>query len=259
MLYKKYAKMHLKSCLQYKFNVMLLSFSSTLLSVSEILSVWLLFQNFKSVGYWGFYETALMFGIVTFAFAFVETFARGFDEFSTIIKDGTLDRLLVRPVNIYKQIFGSKIEFSRLGRVFLGLIVSIIAILNLNVEWTFLKILVLLGTFVCACFIIFGLILIIAGITVFSVESLEFLNILTYGSKELSFYPINIYNKWLARIFTFVIPVACFNYLPISFIMGYGSHSQILYALAPFIGMLFVIPCILFFNWCLKRYQGTGT
>lgn len=259
MLYKKYVKMHLKTAMQYKFNMFLLSFSSSLVSISEIISVWLLFQNFNSVGYWGFYETALMFGIVTFSFAIVETFARGFDEFSTIIKEGTLDRLLVRPVNIYKQIFGSKIEFSRLGRAILGLVVSIIAIIKLNVEWTLAKILVLIATFICACLIIFGLILFIAGITVFSVESLEFLNILTYGSKELCFYPINIYNKWLARIFTFVIPVACFNYLPISFIMGYGSLPQFVYALAPFIGMLFVIPCILFFNWCLKKYQGTGT
>ncbi len=259
MLYKKYVKMHLKSTMQYKFNVMLLGLSSTLISLSEIISVWLLFLNFKSVGYWGFYETALMFGIVTFSFAFVETFARGFDEFSTLIKDGMLDRLLVRPVNIYKQIFGSKIEFSRLGRVILGLIVSIIAICNLNIQWTIFKVLVLIGAFVCACCIIFGLILINAGVTVFSVENLEFLNILTYGSKELSFYPINIYNKWLARIFTFIIPIACFNYLPISYIMGYGSSAPIIYALSPFIGMLFIIPCILFFNWCLKKYQGTGT
>lgn len=257
MLYKKYAKMHLKSAMQYKFNMFLLGFSSSLLSLAEIISVWLLFQNFKSVGYWGFYEAALMYGIITFAFAFVETFARGFDEFSSIIKDGTLDRLLVRPVNIYKQIFGSKIEFSRLGRVILGLIVSIIAIINLNVEWTLVKILVLLGSFACACFIIFGLMLFIAGITVFSVESLEVLNILTYGSKELSFYPINIYNKWLTRIFTFIIPVACFNYLPLSYLMGHANN--LIYALSPFIGMLFIIPCILFFNWSLKKYQGTGT
>lgn len=259
MLYKKYVKMHVKSAMQYKLNISLLSFSATLISLSEILSVWLLFQNFKSVGYWGFYETALMFGIVTTVFALTEMFARGFDEFPSLIKDGSLDRLLVRPVNIYKQIFGSKIEFSKIGRVLLGLVVSIIALCNLAVEWTALKIIVLIATFVCGCFVIFGLMLISAGISVFSVENLEFLNILTNGSKELCFYPINIYNKWLARFFTFVIPVACFNYLPISYIMGYGDLPQVVYALSPLIGALFVIPCFLFFNWSLKKYQGTGT
>lgn len=259
MLYKKYLKMHVKTSMEYKFNIFLLTASSTLISLSEIISVWLLFRNFQSVGYWGFYETALMFGIVTTVFALTEMFARGYDEFPNLIKSGTLDRLLVRPVNIHKQIFGSKIEFSKLGRVLLGLVVSVIAILNLNIEWTLFKALVLIATFVCGCLIIWGLMLISAGVSVFTVENLEFLNILTNGSKELCFYPINIYNKWLARFFTFVIPVACFNYLPISYIMGYGNLPQIVYALAPLIGMLFVLPCFIFFNWSLKKYQGTGT
>ena len=259
MLYKKYLKMHVKTSMEYKFNIFLLTASSTLISLSEIISVWLLFRNFQSAGYWGFYETALMFGIVTTVFALTEMFARGYDEFPNLIKSGTLDRLLVRPVNIHKQIFGSKIEFSKLGRVLLGLVVSVIAILNLNIEWTLFKALDLIATFVCGCLIIWGLMLISAGVSVFTVENLEFLNILTNGSKELCFYPINIYNKWLARFFTFVIPVACFNYLPISYIMGYGNLPQIVYALAPLIGMLFVLPCFIFFNWSLKKYQGTGT
>lgn len=251
--------MHFKSAMEYKFNIFLLNFSAVLISISEIISVWLLFKSFESVGYWGFYETALMFGIVTAVFSFTEMFARGYDEFSTLIKEGALDRLLVRPVNIHKQIFGSKIEFSKAGKVLLGLVVSILALCNLSIEWTVAKVVVLILTFVCGCFIIFGLMLISAGISVFSVENLEFLNIITNGAKELCYYPINIYNKWLARFFTFVIPVACFNYLPISYLMGYGELPQIVYAFSPIFGIIFVVPCFIFFNWSLKRYQGTGT
>jgi len=88
---------------------------------------------------------------------------------------------------------------------------------------------------------------------------LEFINIMTNGSKELANYPINIYKKWLTRIFTFVIPIACFNYLPLSYILGKGSLPRIVYAISPVLGMLFVIPCLLFMNWALKKYQSTGT
>ena len=99
-----------------------------------------------------------------------------------------------------------------------------------------------------------------AGISIFTVENLEFVNIITDGAKELSYYPLNIYNKWLSGIFTFVIPVACFNYLPISYIMGYGNLPSIVYALSPLFGMLFLIPCFVFFILTLKkRYQSTGT
>ena len=259
MLYHKYVKMHSKSAFQFKANMAMISFSSVLISLGELFSIFLLFKRFESVGYWGFYESLLMFGIITTVFSFTECFARGFDEFSNLIKHGDLDRLMVRPVNIVYQIFGSKIEFSKLGRVILGIIVSIIAIVNLSISWTIAKVAVLIFTYICGCFVILGVMMIGAGISVFSVENLEFINIITNGAKEISYYPINIYNKILSRIFTFIIPVASFNYLPLSYIMGYGNLPTILYALSPLIGILFMIPCITFFLWSLKRYQSSGT
>lgn len=259
MIYNKYLKMNLRSSLQYKLNTFLITLSQTIVSLGELFTIWIMFKQFKSVGYWGFYETVLMFGIITTVFSFAECFARGYDEFANLIKNGSLDRLLVRPINLHLQIFGSKVELSKLGRVILGIAVSLIAIFNLSIHWTVWKVLVLISTYLCGVVIITGIFMIGAGISVFTVENLEFINIITNGGKELSFYPINIYHKWLTRIFTFILPFACFNYLPISYIMGYGSLPPFVYALSPILGMLFIIPCVLFFNWCITKYQSTGT
>ena len=240
-------------------NMALITFTQTLVSVAELLAVWIMFKQFKSVGYWGFYESALMFGIITTVFSAAECFARGYDEFQNLIQQGTLDRMLVRPVSIHKQIWGSKVELSKLGRTVLGIAVTIIAACNLTIQWTFWKVLVLIATLVCGFVVIVGIFMIGAGISIFTVEKMEFINIITDGGKELSFYPINVYSKWLTRIFTFVLPFACFNYLPISYICGYGSLPPVVYAISPLLGMLFIIPCILFFNWSLKKYKSTGT
>ena len=237
----------------------MLGFSSCLVSIGEFFTIYLMFQNFKSVGYWGFYESSLMFGFITTIYSFVECFARGFDEFAHVIKQGNLDRILVRPLGIIHQIFGTKIELSKLMRTVLGIVIITISLVKLNIDWTILKVLVLIGAFACGCLVIWGVMLVGAGISVFTVENLEFINIFTNGSKEISYYPINIYNKWLSRIFTFIIPVASFNYLPISYLMGYGNLPQVVYALSPLGGFIFIIPCLLFFTWSLKRYQSTGT
>ena len=258
-MYKNYLKMHIKTSMQYRSNMLMLSVSSCLVSVGELLSVFLMFQNFKSVGYWGFYEAALMFGIVTTVYALSECFARGFDEFAKIIKHGDFDRILVRPTGIISQIFGTKIELSKLLKATLGLVVAIIALIKLEIQWSITKVVVLVMTFGCGWLVIWGAMLIGAGISIFSVENLEFINIFTSGAKEIAFYPVNIYNKWLSRFFTFIMPVACFNYLPISYIMGYGELPRIIYALSPLMGVVFVIPCLLFFKWSLKKYQSTGT
>ncbi len=259
MLYKNYLKMHLKSSFQYRYNMMFITFNQILINISEILAVYLLFSQFNSVAGWTFYQSLLMMGIVYTVFSLTECFARGYDEFPKLIKSGELDRFLIRPVNIHYQIFGSKIEFTKLARVILGIVISIIAIVNINVDWNILKVLVLISTYICGIFVIFGLFVLSAGISIYTVENLEFLNILTNGSKELAYYPINIYAKWLTRIFTFIIPIACFNYLPLSYILEIGSIPSWLCAISPLLGMLFVIPCIIFFNLSLRKYKSTGT
>ncbi|MGN1208522.1 MAG: ABC transporter permease [Christensenellales bacterium] len=259
MLYKKYVDMHLKSSFEYRLNTLMIAFSQVIISIGELLAVYLLFLQFNSVGSWGFYEAALMFGVITTVFSLAECFGRGYDEFPKLIKKGDLDRMLVRPVNIHLQILGSKIEFVKLSRTVLGIVVSVIAVINMNVSWDVWKVLVLILTFVCGFLVVLGLLMIGAGISVFTVDNLEFINIITNGSKELAFYPIDIYKKWLTRIFTFVIPVACFNYLPLCFLTGKGSLSPIIYGISPVLGMLFFVPCLLFMNFCLKKYQSTGT
>ena len=259
MLYKKYVKMHMKSSMQYKANMVMLAFSSVLISIGEIIAVYMLFSKFESVGHWGFYEAALMFGIITSVYALTEMFARGFDEFPKLIKGGDLDRLLVRPVNIVHQIFCSKIEFSKFARVILGAVVCVISLININITWTTTKVIVLISTFVSGFFVVLGVMMIGAGLSIFTVENTEFINIITNGAKELSYYPINIHNKWIKRVFTYLIPFACFNYLPLNFIMGYGKFPSFVYAISPLFGILFVIPCLFFFLWSLKKYQSSGT
>ncbi len=258
-MYFKYLSMHFKSSLEYRHNTFMVTLSSVIVSVGELLAIYVMFKQFETVGNWGFYESALMFGIITAVFAFAECFARGYDEFATLIKNGDLDRMLVRPVNIHKQIFSSKIEFTKLARFILGIAVCVYSLIKINITWTFFKVIVLIATFICGVTVIWGLFMIGAGVSIYTVENLEFINIITNGSKEISFYPLNIYNKWLTRIFTFVIPMACFNYLPVTYLLSDGSVSQIWYALSPFIGILFCIPCLLFLNFSLKKYQSTGT
>ena len=248
-MYSKYVKMHFKTAMQYKLNTFLLTLSALVVSLGEILAVYMIFYTFHRVGYWGFYESALTYGIIMTVYSFIECFARGYDEFSSLIRDGDLDRILVRPVNVYFQIFCNKIAYQKIIKIIFGLIVSAIALANLGIVWTISKVVVMIFTFVCGITVIMGIEFISAGISIFTVEQLEFINIITNGSKELCYYPINIYHKFMTKFFTFIIPLACFNYLPISYIMGYGNLPSIVYALSPFLGMLFIIPCFLFFKW----------
>lgn len=163
-----------------------IAFNQVLINIGEVLAIYLLFQQFTLVAGWTFYQSLLMMGIVFTVFPFDECFARGCDEFPQLIQSGDLDRFLIRPVNIHYQIFGSKIEFTKIPRFLLGITISIIALVNINIDWNILKVLVLIATYICGISVIFGLFVFSAGISIYTVENLEFINILTNASKELA-------------------------------------------------------------------------
>lgn len=257
-MYKKYLSMNLKSAFEYRLNTFINAFALLLISAGEMLSISLLFQKFNSVGTWGVYEVMFMFGVAVSTFSIAECFGRGFDSFSKLIKTGTLDRLLVRPVGLKFQVLCAEIDLPRLGRVAMGIVVVAISLPNMHIQWTFIKVLVLIAMFVCGVTVYLGTMIIGAGISVFNVENLEVLNIITNGAKEIAYYPLNIYSKWLKRIFTYILPVSCFNYLPVTYLL-YGNAVSPIYAIAPVLGCLFIIPCIWFFDYSISKYQGTGS
>ena len=64
-----------------------------------------------------------------------------------------------------------------------------------------------------------GLFILRAGISFFTIQSLEIMNIFTDGSRDLAQYPLNIYQKWVKKFFTFILPLALVNYYPLLYLI----------------------------------------
>ena len=56
-------------------------------------------------------------------------------------------------------------------------------------------------------------------------ESLEVMNMLTYGGVETAQYPIAVYQKYFQRFFTFVVPLAMVTYFPILAVLDISYRS----------------------------------
>ena len=53
-----------------------------------------------------------------------------------------------------------------------------------------------------------------ATVTFWTIDSIEAVNMLTYGGNELISYPMHIYPRWLRRFFTFVVPAILITSAP---------------------------------------------
>lgn len=253
----KYIEMHFKSQLEYK-SSFILSFLAQILPISlSAFMVFILIDKFNFGDRFNVYEVMLGVSIVQFGFSFSECFGRGFDKFSDIIKKGSLDLMLIRPRNIYLQIFGSNIEFSKLSRVMGSLVLFIISINHLSFDKSFLNIVFLLLIMLFSSIIYLSLYILAACFCFKTIEGLEFMNIFTDGSREFGQYPMGLFGREVLIFFTYLVPIACVNYYPIRYILGYSN--SILYLISPLFCFVIFIISILLFNKCMKNYTSTGS
>jgi len=253
----KFFLMHLKSQMQYKVSFFFNILGQFLVSFAVFMSLSFLFMLFDDVEGFTYQEVLIGFAVMMLGFSLGEMFGRGFDTFPRILGNGTFDRALVRPRNIIFQVLAGTMDFTRLGRAAQAVVVFVYVIPNSGVDWTLTRVMTLVLMIVCGTLLFFGLFVVYASFSFFTVEGLEFMNIFTDGGREHGRLPFSVYGENVLRFLTYVIPLALVQYYPLLFLLG--RETSLLYAFAPVFALLFLIPCFVFFRFGLSRYKSTGS
>ena len=256
-LYLNSLALHLKSELEYRINFIISFLSQILIFFTYYFVILALFSKFNNIKGFTLYEVLLCFSIIQFGFSFNEVFARGIDKFDKLIIEGGFDRLLLRPKNLILQVLCSDGDFVKVSRLIQSIIVLIIALINLKIEITFMKIICLILMLISSCVIFFGIFLLAASYCFITIQGLEVRNVFTDGGKHMAQYPIGVFKKGFVFFFTFIIPYAFVNYYPLLYFIG--KKDNIIYAFSPVVVFLYLIPCFIVFYMGVKKYEGSGS
>jgi len=256
-LYIKYFSIHLRSQMQYKTSFVFTLLGQFLVAFATFLSITFLFERFDTVGGFTYEQVLMCFAIMLIAFSLSELLGRGFDRFPMLIGNGQFDRIVVRPRGLVFQVLASQIDFSRMGRLLNAVIILVYAIPRSGIDWTVARIVVLVLMIVCGAFVFFGLFVVYAAFSFFTLEGLEFMNILTDGGREHGRLPFSVYGDGVLKFLTYVVPLALIQYYPLLFLLG--RTDSLLSALAPVFALLFLIPCFLFFRFGVSKFKSTGS
>lgn len=256
-LYKKAMLMHFKSMMEYKASFIISFISQIFVFFSYYFIILALFSKFDNIKGFTLYEVLLCFSIIQFGFSFTECFARGMDQFDNLIITGNFDRLLLRPKNIILQVLCSEMDFIKISRILQAVIVMVIALINLNIQWSIFKIITLILMILSAITIFFSIFLLAASYCFITVQGLEVRNVLTDGGRHMAQYPIGVFSKGFVWFFTFIIPYAFVNYYPLLYFIG--KSNNILYMLSPLLVFIYLIPGFIIFKLGIKRYASVGS
>lgn len=262
-LFLRLVSASIKAQAQYPASTIMLTLGQFVGTVIEIIAVWAMFDRFGSVEGWTFFEVAVFYGLVNIMFAFAELLTRGFDVLGTeFIRTGAFDRVLLRPRTATLQLMGHDFRLSRLGRLAQGLLVLIIATQHSQLDWSAGMVVLALWAIAGGVALFFGILVLQATLSFWTIEGLEIGNVVTYGGVQAAQYPLSLYSDWFRGFLTFVVPLACVAYFPVLGILGkpdpLGSPAW-LAPVTPLAGFAFLLMSFWVWRIGVRHYTSTGS
>ena len=255
-LYRHYVSIVVRGMMQYKASFLLNSLGQFLVSFSVFLGIYFMFRRFHQVRGYSYSEVLLCYAIVLMEFSLAEMWARGFDTFSGLVRSGEFDRVLVRPQGEILQVLGSRFELTRLGRMSQAVVMLVYAFCTAEIHWTVGRVCTFLFMLVGGTAVFSGLFLIYAALCFFTLEGLEFMNVLTDGAREYGKYPLDVYGKRVLQFATVLVPYALIQYYPLLYLLDTGEAY---YALLPLAACLFMLPCLVLWKIGVRHYVSSGS
>lgn len=256
-VYLNFIALNLKSQMQYKMSFFLTTLGQFITAFTSFFGLYFIFSRVSAIDDFTYEQVLLCFAVMMTAFSLGEMFGGGLAVFPRMLGNGEFDRALVRPRNTILQVLIPNMDFTRLGLFVQALMVLCYAIPISGIVWTGKKILTLCLMIFCGGALFFGLFLFKAACSFFTVQSLDFMNIFTYGARQFGKYPFSVYGNGVLKFFTFVIPLALFQYYPLLYLLD--REQNMLFMLLPIVSLIFLIPSYIFFRFGLSRYKSTGS
>lgn len=238
--------------------------AAALITAAEFAAFALVLPRFGSLSGWSLGEVSLLYGLAELSFVVMDLFFGGFDSpnLSQHVRTGSFSTFMLRPAPLPLQIFGSDFALRRITRVILAAGILWYGLSQVDITWSFGAATLLLGSALGLVAFFGGLFVIGGTLTFWTVDSVEAMNVLTYGGRTLISYPMDIYGQMLRQTFTYVLPAAFLSYLPVLHLLGRplpdGLPDWVVYLSLP-VGLLMLALAFGFWKVGVKRYQGTGS
>ena len=260
-IYLRLIGARVRSQLEYRASLALQIFASALLTLLDFVMILVLFENVPELGGWTVQQVALLYGIAGVAFALSDLIVGHLDLFPQMIRDGTFDQILVRPLPSLLQVVASDFSLRRLGKILQAVVVLIVALVAADIDWTVGRAVMVPLAVAAGVLIYTGVWIALATIAFWIVDAIEFVNAFTYGGNFLSAYPITIFGRWLQSLVVFVIPIAFVAYMPALYILDKPDElglPEALQYVSPLVALLTVFVARLVWENAVRHYRSAG-
>lgn len=259
-LYLYLVRLQMRTRLQYRANLVIGWVAQAFGYASVYGTIWIIASRFERLGGWVWPEIALMLGfhVLGYALGALFTFVqlRGMEE---LVRLGTYDTLMVRPVSPWAFLAFSGINIEYGGHIALGVGMIGWALPQLAIDWSVLTVAQLVASLISAALLTGATLTIIAAMALVLTRS-RYLFGIYFDFWELSRYPLTIFALPLQVTLLSIVPLGYMAYVPVAALLG--KPVPLIGAAAPFAAILagpvMVVVAMVVWQACQRRYQGAG-
>ena len=256
-VYKNFLFTSLASEFEYKTNILIDLITAILSLIGSIFLLSIFFQNKGSIGGWEFEEALIIQGIYTILNGITNTlFNPNLTEIVKHIREGTLDFVLLKPIDSQFFISLKKINPSGFLEIILGfcLLLFCIRLNQINLNFSFLTLSLI--TLICSICILYSLWFFISTTTIWFVKTWNATEVLR-SFLYIGRFPLNSFSFPLRIFFSIFIPIAFITTIPSEVFLGLSQLWKIL--LEVIVASVFLITSRKFWLFALKFYSSASS
>ncbi|WP_055568687.1 ABC transporter permease [Streptomyces atriruber] len=260
--YRLISAMWIRSLMAYRLSFAMTAFGNFAVTAFDFLAILLMFSQVERLGGYSLAEIAFLYGASCTAFGLTDLALGSMDRLGRRVRDGTLDTLLVRPAPVIAQVAADRFGLHRIGRLVQGALVLTYALVAVDVDWTWLKVLMVPLMLLCGAGIFAAVFVGGAAFQFVAQDAAEVQNAFTYGGTTLLQYPPTVFAKDLVRGVTFVLPLAFVNWLPALYVLGRPYPLDLPTWVAftpPLVAVVLLALAGLLWRTGLRSYRSTGS
>lgn len=260
-IYFNYVKMFIKAKSEYRMSFFLGIFVNIFDNLITYVSLWVIFENFKIIDGWNFYEMAILYGLFRITNAFAGMFLwYTMNFFDEDIITGNLDTYLIRPMGLLQQMVCRRFGETYIGQIAVVAVFMIYSFIQLDYTvhawaWLYLGLVLVSGTLIHAAALI-----VIGSLNFWFLGAKRLAGILYDEMGRFTQYPLTIFPSAVKIILTYILPWALINYYPCLIILNKVQTAEelILGLISPVAGCALFGLALYIFSRGIRRYSGNG-
>jgi ABC-2 type transport system permease protein len=227
----------------------------------ELIEVFAIFHNVDVLGGLDFAASLLVFGLARSGFALADTVIGHLNQLGSLVREGKLEVLLVRPAPTLAQIVTLDFQPRRIGAALASLGVLGVAFAANDIAWTPAHVALAVLAPVAAAAIFAALWIVAGAWQLWLVDADAAVNTFTAGGGYAADFPSSIFPQGIRQVFTFVIPAAFAGYLPTLALIGQDGPPGLpawLGWFTPLVALIALSIAVVVWQRGLRFYTGAG-